>query len=105
MSHIRFLKVKIKSLTAESRIIRQEETRSRNELRNELRVHRVTAVRGETRCTQLAYGFLRGRSRTVIEPRAGTEPDWDRVKAMVKKYGSLERVAALEDWRGSDRAA
>jgi hypothetical protein len=100
MSHIKFLKVKIKSLTAESRIIRCEEARAgqRPGLRDALRAHRVNAVRNETRLTQLAYGFLRGRARTTIEPKATHDPDWKRVEAMVKKYGP-EKVEAFTHWK------
>ena len=102
---IRFLKVKIKSLTAESRIIRLEESRSRGELRDSLRAHRQHEVRRETRATQLAYGYLRGRERKRIEPGAVTEPDWERVKQMVKKYSANRMVAGdpaaleFEAWR------
>jgi len=95
---IRFLKVKIKSLTAEARIIRLEEGRSRGELRDQLRAHRQRDVRRETRATQLAYAYLRGRPRTACEPAAHTEPDWDRVKAMVKKYAGAP-AAEFDAWR------
>jgi hypothetical protein len=94
---IRFLKVKIKSLTAEARIIRLEEGRSRGALRASLRAHRQWDVRREQRATQLAYGYLRGRARVQIEPGAHTEPDWDRVKAMVKKYGAAS-LEGLQAW-------
>lgn len=101
---IRFLKVKIKSLSAESRIIRQEELKSRGDLRNSLRLHRVNDVRHETRATLIAYNFLRG----IPYPR--TEPNvlplnsfyekrlWDRVETMVKKYGTVP-LSQLEAWR------
>jgi hypothetical protein len=102
---IRFLKVKIKSLTAEARIIRLEEGRSRGELRAALRSHRQWDVRREQRATQLAYVYLRGRARVTIEPGARSEPDWDRVTTMVKKYGMNRMVAGdpaaleFEAWR------
>lgn len=102
---IRFLKVKIKSLTAEARIIRLEEGRSRGELRAALRSHRQWDVRREQRATQLAYGYLRGRARVTIEPGARSEPDWDRVTAMIKKYANArmkpgdEVSLDFEAWR------
>jgi len=95
---VRFLKVKIKSLTAEARIIRLEEGRSRGELRQALRTHRQWDVRREQRATQLAYGYLRGRARRQIEPGARTEPDWDRVTAMVKKYAGAPAAAGVAPW-------
>src|SRR5436190_16454468 len=87
-----FLKLKLKSLAAESRIIRAEERRpnaSRALLYPELRLHRTGTVRSEARHTLLAYGFLRGRSYRQIEAKAGSAPNWTRVEAMVKRYGEV----------------
>jgi hypothetical protein len=95
---VRFLKVKVKSLAAEARIIRLEEGRSRGELRSQLRFHRREDVRGEQRATQIAYGYLRGISYARIEPNPKSQPAWDRVRAMVKKYGTSEHVEKLTEW-------
>jgi len=81
------LRVKIKSLAEEARIIRREERRSNGPLRDELHIHRVIAVRSEARVAQLAYGFIRGRAYERLEPKANTPPDWKRVRALCKKYG------------------
>lgn len=100
----RFLKVKIKSLAQESRIIRQEELKSRGDLRNSLRLHRVNDVRHECRATLIAYNFLRGTSYTRTEPNVLPLCDyqdkklWQRVWAMVEKYGKVHRDQ-LETWR------
>jgi hypothetical protein len=99
---IRFLKVKIKSLSAEARIIRIEELRSRGDLRDALRRHRREDVRREQRATQIAYGYLRGIKLDRIEPNAKSDPDWERIKAMVKKYGSEDQRPTgpnFEAWR------
>lgn len=98
MLKTRFLKVKIKALAAEARIIRIEELRSHGELRSALYKHRVYDVRAEARATQIAYGYLRGRLFIVIEPNAQTVPDWKRVEAMVKKYGTSEQLTDLAAW-------
>jgi hypothetical protein len=97
---IRFLKVKLKSLAAESRIIRLEETRSRGTLRCSLREHRVGIVRSEARHTHLAYGYLRGHALAVLEPQVSSIPDWERVRKMVKKYGTAAQLEAFDAWRG-----
>lgn len=81
------LRVKLKSLAAEAKIIRAEEQRTHTVLRSELHDHRVKVVRSEARCTHLAYGFIRGRTLEQMEPSSETEPDWDRVRKMLKKYG------------------
>jgi len=83
-----YLKVKIKSLGEEARIIRKEEKRIRGgSLRNGLYHHRVNVVRSEARHTHLAYGFLRGKAFSQIENKSRIAPDWKRVQKMVMKYG------------------
>lgn len=90
-----YLKVKIKSLAEEARIIRREEQRPRRDMdtcgysptRTGLWEHRVTVVRNASRNALLAYGFIRGRKYSQIEPSAKTKPDWEEVKRLVSKYG------------------
>jgi hypothetical protein len=118
------LKVKIKSLAAEARIIRLEEQRAtgrgrrimagaethsfadtdekwqaNNELREGLTHHRKNAVRKAARHALLAYGFLRGRAYRDIETRCRTEPYWPEVQRLVKKYGPPHRADELKAWR------
>lgn len=81
-----FLKVKLKSLAAEARIIRDME-RKHPDFWYQLREHRKGVVRDSARHTQLAYGFLRGREYRQIEPKCHKSPDFDQVEKMVKKYG------------------
>lgn len=84
----KYLKVKLKSLAAEARIIRLEEKRTRDPaLRAGLGCHRVTIVRSEARHTLLAYGFIRGRPYEAMEPKCRKPVNWDKVKKMVQKYG------------------
>jgi hypothetical protein len=92
----KFLKVKIKSLAAEARIIRHEERKSRGQLRNDLANHRKGIVRREARNTQLAYGYLRGRSYRQLEHSCHRQPDWEAVERMVKRYGRLNQP--LKEW-------
>jgi hypothetical protein len=100
----RFLKVKIKSLAEESRIIRKEELRSKGTLRNQLRLHRVNDVRSESRATLITYNFLRGISYKRTEPNPtyisshAEKRLWGRVETMVKKYGTVP-LSELETWR------
>lgn len=96
------LKIKLKSLADEARIIRQQEhAASRNEnwimektgqgiresLQTELHHHRIFVVRKAARDTHIAYGLIRGKTWQQMEPTAKTHPDWDAVEKMVKKYG------------------
>lgn len=94
MSSTIFLRVKIKSLAAEARIIRREESRwphGRRELGgiwSQLNSHRRFDVRKEARSAQLAYGLLRGRLYTVLEAKTWEAPDLHRICYLVGKYGT-----------------
>lgn len=107
-----YLKVKVKSLAEEAKIIRHEEhlakcreraAKERNKPFNSpfwgLRLHRTQDVRNEARCAHLAYGFLLGRSYEQMEPknfqmmgkpnkhgRVYSDPNWDRIKKLALKY-------------------
>lgn len=84
------MKVKIKSLAEEARIIRREEKDPRNiRLRSSLRGHRTWKIRRESRAALLAYGFLRGSSYNEMESNPHNPPNWDRVRRLVKKYGVM----------------
>lgn len=92
------LKVKIKSLAAEARIIRKEELRADdNDLRESLLDHRRGIVRREARHAQIAYGFLRGRPLKAIE-KTDKPIDWAKVRRMVEKYGH-RHVNELDEWK------
>jgi hypothetical protein len=94
-----YLKVKLKSLAAESKIIRREEKKARrHSIREGLYNHRISIVRNVARHTHLAYGFIRGRSYSQIEGRAKDAPAWGKVKTMVEKYGT-EYVPSKETWK------
>lgn len=110
-----YLKVKIKSLAEEARIIRREERKSIGFSRHVrdlisagvndapvseglvalghyhgLHHHRSHTLRTEARAAQLAYGFLRGRDLLQLEPgldqHFAKRPRWDRVERMVHRY-------------------
>jgi hypothetical protein len=100
-----FLKVKVKSLAAEAKIIRFEEHKTKGDLRNMLHEHRVGPVRLEARATHIAYGYLRGLNYCQIEPNpcplqpAQDKALWDKVRAMTKKYGLVDHPSGLDAWR------
>lgn len=107
-NRVKMLKVKIKSLAAEARIIRLEELRAvgGSQLQQELYLHRIRDVRGEQRSSLLAYAFLRGKTRASCEPKCSTEPDWARVLKLVEKFGDVTPAETkrqtsdrLDDWR------
>jgi hypothetical protein len=95
-----YLKVKIKSLSAEASIIRREERRfaeKKHPIRRSLHHHRKTAVRREARDALLAYGFLRGRRLDRIEAKCHRQPDWKNVQRMVERYSVGDAPAWAQD--------
>jgi hypothetical protein len=109
------IKIKIKSLVSEARIIRAEEAkvlkwRRRAAERQKaaailerldseyisLRDHRKREVRREARASNLAYGYLRGRPYKVIEQDPHTRPNRERVAEIVAKFGGMKKPEARE---------
>ena len=110
-----YLRVKIKSLAEEARIIRTEERRLLNRAarardrqgledrlaamdteRNGLYLHRVKDVRGEARAAHLAYAFVRGRPYAVVEPSGSSAVPFNRVADLIAKYGYIARATATD---------
>lgn len=79
------LKIKLKSLAAETRIIRHQEKKTRGALREELYRHRIDVVRKVARDTHIAYGLIRGRTLEQIEPQSYSSPDWNAINKMIEK--------------------
>lgn len=87
-NRIKQLKVKIKSLAAESRIIRLESNRSKDPTTKcDLNNHRVGIVRTEARYSQLAYGFLRGLKYSQLESKTNNPVNFTKVENLVKRFG------------------
>lgn len=61
------LRVNIKSLTAEAKIIRKEELRSGLEYRYFLHLHRIGRLREEARITHLALAYVRDIPYSKVE--------------------------------------
>lgn len=85
-----FLKIKLKSLAEEARIIRKEEKRHIGTMRESLYLHRIHRVRTAARNTLLAYSYIRGRSYHQVERIAHTAPNWKEVERMVKQYSMIK---------------
>jgi hypothetical protein len=110
------LKVKVISLAQESVTIRRMERRLRKQRAraskpehieehqrhlDSLHAHRVHQVRGESRLSHLAYGFLRGVPYRKMEQvvRKNNEPDWERLESMVSRFGGRRNPGEVERWR------
>lgn len=88
------LRVKVKSLADEARIIRREERRSRTGwLKDELMLHRRGVVRSAARTAHVAYGIIKGVPLERIESPKVPRSDvfWKGVRTLVARYGPLDR--------------
>lgn len=90
------LRIKLKSLAAEARIIRQEERRTWGLLRQEMEFHRRQFLRKIARETHIAYALIRGVPLDKVEAgRTNLDGlDAKAINAMVAKYGSLKASLA-----------
>lgn len=89
------LRVKIRSLAEESRIIKSEILRAKDATaRRDLHLHRVNIVRREARASLLAYAFLRRIPYGAVERYARELPDWKRVERIASKFADQEAHCA-----------
>ena len=99
MNELSFLRVKLKSLAEEAKIIKHEEKRNKN-AREELYLHRIHVVRTEARATLLAYGFLKKRKYKQLENNSKLPNNiLIRVVSILNKYWSeviTDRKATIE---------
>ena len=97
------LKIKLKSLAEEARIIRREELKAKDHgdysTLNTLHHHRIHVVRPAARDTHLAYAYLNGHMYRDVERVCYRQPNFAEVLRMVKKYGGwAQKADALQGW-------
>ena len=97
------LKVKIKSLAEEARIIRREEQLAKAARQTQkllsLHEHRVGTVRRASRHSQLAYGFLRYVPYEKMERVHHSQPNWQTVKKEAAKFGDEPEEQFERRWK------
>lgn len=95
-----YLKVRIKELAEEARIIRAEEHKAKSARKygelTGLNRHRIDVVRPAARSAQLAYGFLRGRPYRTMERTCRIKPSMKEIRRLVSKYGSEPDTEKVE---------
>lgn len=113
------LKIKAKSLSAESQMIRKEELKLKRQARwhreqqdatkaasimrlhDALYRHRLDVVRTETRATQLARAYIAGRTYKSVEPNTRQPiPGYvlGRLEKLIKKYGQGASRDDIAQW-------
>lgn len=99
------LKIKLKSLAEEARIIRKEEKKAFDAgdyaKGTELYLHRLHVVSKAARHTHLAYAMIRGKAYRDVE-RTTKRPyyliDRKAVASMLSKYGDGREYPDVYDW-------
>ena len=84
------LRVKVKSLAEESRIIRHRMSKVKDvDLKADLQMHRRGIVRSEARHSQLAAACVRGRPYCEVENKVRNDnlPNFAKMKQMVERMG------------------
>ena len=96
------LKVKVKHLAEEARIIRKEEQRNYGDTRDWLYLHRINGVRPECRATHIAYAFAKDIELSKVEryPERIPVNVWARVTKMVGLY-SDKSTQEYKNWISS----
>lgn len=92
---VALLRVNIKSLAEEARIIRKEMKRYGTPwVKGSLASHRKTVVRAESRSAHLALAAVKGVPYKSVEKNPKTRPDWNRVSAKLKMVPYYVRKSA-----------
>jgi hypothetical protein len=122
-----YLKIKIKHLAEEAQVIKFEKAKWMKKaakgrakaaekqmldpapawMFNAVHEHRVNVVRPEVRDSNLAYGFLRGKSYAHVEASRYTDPNWTNVLAIVKRFYNpryrmnVDLDTAFAEWKAA----
>ena len=81
------IRVNIKSLAAESIIIRKQVLKTKNVyVKNRLINHKRLVVRPEARLANLAYGFMTGKKRSDIEKKFFVEVDANKLLNKINRF-------------------
>jgi hypothetical protein len=94
------LRVNVKSLAAEAKIIRDEIRRANTpDARMALHDHRMMRVRPEARMAHLALAFARGRSYKSVESNAKTEPSASELVKKITRFVWIPQVEQkVQEW-------
>lgn len=104
------LRVKIKSLAAEAKIIRHEKRRAKDPAhKSELHWHNVFVVRRAARTAQLTYAYLRGVPYAKVE-RTPKSCEIHEIEKLIRKYAQPpwkdgEGKLAILGWIGGKLSA
>ena len=105
------LRVKVKSLSEEAKLIRREVARARSpHVKDALNLHRVHVVRAEARLSQLALAAIRGVAYHRAEQKCKEPPDFAKVQQMLLRLhpwwsdDKQSTQACVDQWVNDARA-
>jgi len=90
------LKIKIKSLAAEAKIIRHEARKRKGDIRWNLNNHRTSILRYHARCNLLAYAIIKHIPYNCVEKKTKTKPNFNKISSLAQKFGANEEL--LQSW-------
>lgn len=94
------LRVNIKSLAAEAKIIRREVKRCSLLYISALTEHRKGSLRAEARYAQLAMGFIRNCEYKSIENKTFTPVNAERLYQKIRRFLLAVKKEEVEKWLG-----
>jgi hypothetical protein len=100
VSAIHRLRVNIKSLAAEARIIRKEAKRAGLEYEMELTAHRRGSLREEARYAHLALAFVRGVPYKRVEAGALVPPLDTKLSVKLARNRVSHKPESVRAWLG-----
>jgi len=94
------LRVNVKSLAAEAKIIRDEIQRATTkEARESLHYHRMERVRPEARMAHLALAFARGKAYKEAESKARNKPSVPELVKKIQRFAwTADAEQKVHDW-------
>lgn len=93
------LRVNVKSLAAEARLIRDEIRRATNpEAKASLACHRAWRVKPESRLAQLALAFVKGVPYRVVERNATSKVDAVKLANKIQRFVYIPRASSVREW-------
>lgn len=95
---IHMLRVNVKSLAAEAKIIRKEEARCGFQYYWKLYDHRVGRLREEARYANLALAFVRGRAYRKVEGPTSKSLDPRRLTKKIQNFLPSVSDTAVTAW-------
>jgi chromosomal replication initiation ATPase DnaA len=92
------LRVNVKSLAAETRIIREELNKQYDsEVRASLQQHKAKKVKPESRLAHLSLAFIKGTKYKSAEPNALKLPNVDRLHRKLNRFTFVTKDEVI-DW-------